>query len=333
MSHVITEVATFTPTVTVPDGVDTMVAAAETVAAIAQALANRTRALKAVTDVAARTNVTNDFTAAQIFSGGVLGGLIATLTVTGGTGIQASSGNVRANTGDVIALLGNIQASAGNVLALLGVVRGKTVESLDNMTVGSDGTGNLTVNGTVTAAGNLVVGTIPVPAAITATGFFCRVSSDYQYSGTAPTRKPVKSAIYAKTDGNASWDPTSKVIIFSAAGTGLAAIPLHVPHGSTLSALRVMCRQFNAAVPLAFTLRKRITDWAGVATSDVPIGSVGQVMGGAGVTAIFTHVFTPFVADNYNETYYLLAECAASGGDSFVYGIEQSFLDPGPRGY
>jgi hypothetical protein len=46
MAHVITETPTFTPTITVPDGTDSRVNAAEVVAAIAQGLANRAQYLK-----------------------------------------------------------------------------------------------------------------------------------------------------------------------------------------------------------------------------------------------------------------------------------------------
>lgn len=68
MAHELVEVATFTPTVTVPDGTDSRSNAAEVVQGIAQALANRTRALKAVTDSAAVKNQPNTFTQANTFN-------------------------------------------------------------------------------------------------------------------------------------------------------------------------------------------------------------------------------------------------------------------------
>lgn len=66
MPSSLTEVATFDPTVTVPDGSDDMSNAAEVVQAIAQVLANRSRYLKSFTDNAAQTNVVD-----VIFSGRV----------------------------------------------------------------------------------------------------------------------------------------------------------------------------------------------------------------------------------------------------------------------
>src|SRR5579885_326520 len=63
----LTETATFTPTITVPEGDDDMSDAAELLEAIAQGLANRSQALKVVTDDAARQHAgTNSFAGQQI---------------------------------------------------------------------------------------------------------------------------------------------------------------------------------------------------------------------------------------------------------------------------
>lgn len=71
MSKVITETATYAAAVTVPEGTDSRNLAAEAVEAIAQVLADRTKFLKVVTDVAARTNVTNNFGPLQNFGANV----------------------------------------------------------------------------------------------------------------------------------------------------------------------------------------------------------------------------------------------------------------------
>jgi hypothetical protein len=68
MSHTLTEVATFDATIVVPDGGDSGANRAGDVELIAQRLANRSRALKAVTDNAAVKNASNTFTAANHFA-------------------------------------------------------------------------------------------------------------------------------------------------------------------------------------------------------------------------------------------------------------------------
>jgi len=68
MAHTIVETPSFDLNIVVPDGTDSRADAAEKVAAIAQKLANRTQSMKLVTDVAAKKNVSNTFTAPNTFS-------------------------------------------------------------------------------------------------------------------------------------------------------------------------------------------------------------------------------------------------------------------------
>jgi hypothetical protein len=72
MSHTLTEVATFDPDIVVPDGGDSGANRAGDVELIAQRLANRSRALKAVTDNAAVKNAANTFTQANTFSANIV---------------------------------------------------------------------------------------------------------------------------------------------------------------------------------------------------------------------------------------------------------------------
>ena len=68
MSHALTEVATFDPTVTVPDGTDSGAVRAANVAAISQVLANRSRYLKNLADGAAQKSGGNTFTGTNNFA-------------------------------------------------------------------------------------------------------------------------------------------------------------------------------------------------------------------------------------------------------------------------
>lgn len=90
MSHVIIETPTFDTPITVPDALDPGTLRAEDVEDITQRLANRSQALKAVTDVAAVKNASNTFTAAQTIN--------ANLNVSGvlhaNGGIGAADGTV-----------------------------------------------------------------------------------------------------------------------------------------------------------------------------------------------------------------------------------------------
>src|SRR4029077_5765481 len=113
MSHTLVETPTFDTPITVPDGLDPGSNRAADTAAIAQKLANRTRALKAVTDVAARTD--NSVT----FNGHV-----------------TALGDLRSLDHCTVGTDGN-----GN-LTVNGIATIK-----DNATIGSDGSGTLTVNG------------------------------------------------------------------------------------------------------------------------------------------------------------------------------------------
>lgn len=117
MPKVLTETAVFTATVTVPEGTDSRNTAAEDVEAIAQVLADRSRALKAVTDVAARTNVINNFTPDQQFTTIHASGLIQSSATIQGSEL-VSTHDVHANN-DVTA--GDDVVATGSVIGTVSV--------------------------------------------------------------------------------------------------------------------------------------------------------------------------------------------------------------------
>lgn len=96
MAHFLTESATFTAQVRVPDGTDPGTARAADVAFMAQSLANRTRALKVVTDVAAVKNAPNTFTAVNTFNASTTFAAVTAsgLTISGSGVIAAADGTV-----------------------------------------------------------------------------------------------------------------------------------------------------------------------------------------------------------------------------------------------
>jgi hypothetical protein len=135
MAKVIIETATFTPTITVPEGTDTRSHAAEDVEAIAQGLANRTQAIKAVTDNAARRDEVNTFALANTFNG----------QVTANAGIRAADGTVEMlgalSVAGALHPDGGLSASGGvNVASTLNVNAGCWVNAphlflLDNVDI------------------------------------------------------------------------------------------------------------------------------------------------------------------------------------------------------
>jgi hypothetical protein len=103
MAHTLTETPVFTPTITVPDPLDSGTTRAQDVAAIAQGLANRTQHAKAVTDVAAVKNAPNTFTALQTFNNGI--------TTTTANITQGAAVGTNLNVGGLLTVNGGIQAS------------------------------------------------------------------------------------------------------------------------------------------------------------------------------------------------------------------------------
>lgn len=122
MAHTLTEVASFDPTVTVPDGTDSRANAAEVVQGIAQVLANRSRALKTVTDNAAVKNAANTFTQPNTFTALMTAQTIDADVVNATTGVDARA--VSAREGAVVGIdapgtaqlvvLGDILVRPGN---------------------------------------------------------------------------------------------------------------------------------------------------------------------------------------------------------------------------
>lgn len=122
MAHTLTETATFDTPITVPDGSDPGNNRAANVEAIAQKLANRTRSLKAVTDNAARRDLSNNFTGTNntfvnvLASGDLSGALVRGDNVSSDGSVNAAT-NVVAGAnftyGSLVSTWRSIDISAG----------------------------------------------------------------------------------------------------------------------------------------------------------------------------------------------------------------------------
>jgi hypothetical protein len=171
------------------------------------------------------------------------------------------------------------------------------------------------VTGALTTTGNVIVG-FGGSAGLTVKGSTF-VDGDYEYNGTLPTRNVNQHILHAQFEDDARY----------------ATIPIEVPHGATVTGVRLCYRQFDDATQVAFTLRKRTITWGSASTSESAISTTQSSGAHEGVTAELALSFTQFTANNETETYYVLAECGASGGDSFVFGVRVTFADPGPRNF
>jgi hypothetical protein len=131
MSHTLTETATFDATIVVPDGSDSGANRAGDVELIAQRLANRSRALKAITDNAAVKNVANTFTASNTFTGGLTANAV---TVTGDLDVD---GNADVLGGDFRVIAGNLRVDSAHDVLYMGTV--VTVHKQISISRGSPG--------------------------------------------------------------------------------------------------------------------------------------------------------------------------------------------------
>jgi len=102
-----------------------------------------------------------------ISAGGATGAVSANTTVTGGTGVVATTGGVLASAGGVTATLGNITAAAGNIGATAGSVSAGTTVTGGTGVVAT--TGNVAATAGAVTAGTSVSATTTVAAGTTVT--------------------------------------------------------------------------------------------------------------------------------------------------------------------
>ena len=235
-----------------------------------------------------------------------------TQTITGNktfSGAAVVSGSLAVSSASHVTITGTASAEVRLQSAVKTAVIGP-LTTTGNATIGSGGSADLTVKGS------------------------SYVDDDYLYNGALPVRNVNQPILNAQFEDDAAWDTTGRRITFDgASGAGYATIPIEVPHGATVTAVRACYNQFDDASPVTFTLRKRSITWGSDSTSESSISTAQSSGAHEGVTAELTVTFTQFVANNETETYYLLAECGASGGDSFIFGARVTYSDPGPRNF
>jgi cytoskeletal protein CcmA (bactofilin family) len=321
MAHTITETPTFTPTIIVPDGTDTMVAAAETVAAIAQGLANRTQLLKTVTDDAVTKSGSNTFTGSNTFS--------ATTTF----GAVNINGNIAAADGTVN-VSGNLTVSSA-VQAASAVITGGA--RIDGSISANDGVVN--VSGGLVTAGD-VSGT-----SVTSSGdvILSNNAKDIVYSSSSlPLRwVNIPLVLGERISSNGTYDTLFDTWGLTAGG-GVATIRfpvLTMPRGAVAMGLEAVWRAHAVAAANSATLRVNAqAAWALNAgelanpTDPADIITLPHGSGFSSTQCTRSSLFLPqlHTADNAAEAYFIDVQLL-DGPNNRLFALRAYYLDPGAR--
>ena len=326
MVHVITETATFTPTVTVPDGTDTMVAAAETVAAIAQALADRSRFLKAVTDDAVTKTGNNTFTGTNTFNGVTT---LASVTVTGGAQIN---GNISASDGTVN-VSGGLAVSGAAQAASLTVTGDAQING--NISA-SDGTVNVT--GNLATAGDASGGTVSTAGNLRLTN---NAGEVVYSSGTVPLRAINIPLFTGYSIQNGNYDDLFDTWGLETGGMP-AVIRFPVPilaRGSIAIGLDAVWRAHAVAAANSAKLRMNAqAAWATTAgtlvdpTDPEDLITLTHAAGFSSTQCTYSALFLPaaHTVNNAREAYFIDVTLM-DGPNNRLFVLRAFFLDPGAR--
>ena len=321
MAHVITETPTFTATITVPDGTDTMVDAAEKVAAIAQGLGDRCQYLKARADDAAQRGSANTFTAANTFSAATT---MAAVQINGN--ISASDGTV--NVSGNLAVASAVQSGS---LAVTGAAQ------INGNISASDGTVNVT--------GNLATAGDVSGSSLTTSGdvILSNNAKDVVYSSSSLPLRPVNIPLVLgeRISANGSYDTAFDTWGLTAgAGAAVIRFPVPVmPRGAAAIGLEAIWRAHDVAASNSATLRVNAQFGWGMTPGDLvlptepgDIITLTQVAGYSTTLCTLSTLLLPALhtVDNAGEAYFIDVTLL-DGPNNRLFGLRVYFLDPGAR--
>lgn len=340
MSHTVTEVDVFTPTITVPDGTDSRSNAANVVEAIAQGLANRTKNLDTH---CARFDETNIFDQGQQFNilnaavpalfsisdagdGGVPGNLWKVqleFVLTDGTFARmysgdGGSGNWCITTNAVWDASGaqawhrDDNAQEANIL--------RCFDGELHWYGKAAGVGTWTSVGWDTSRGVARIGDKVHAAGFAAVGLF-----EYE---TPPSR----ATMIALVEGEYSGGVLSGYGDYwqTSAGSDFAMFSLRLPHGATLAAVDFMFEAAAASPIVGKAFRRHSANWT---TPVFPtVSQVGSDVLTSGLVG--TEVLTvPFgITVDSAEEYWTALDMPGPGGDR-LRAVRLRWVDPGPRNH
>lgn len=311
MSKVLVETATFTPSITVPEGSDTRAHAAEDVEAIAQGLGNRTQALKQVTDHAARLDQANAFTLANSFATTVT--VAGQLTANGG--IRAADGTLELSSPVV----------AANSVSVAGVLRPNGGISAAD--------GSVDVNADLLVNGSLWVNNPHL---------FLAQSVDIVHSDSLPNVQPqrlvqldISDAVVLTGNPAYYWQEGYWLNEFDVANARLA-IPFTLPRSTQQWSFQVI---WSADDPAEVNIAEAWIwprDYGATEPYAPPtafsLGSVTQTSFDASATAAFIDAGPVVVFDNSPADHRMgLVVTLGNGHNNKLWGVRLQFWDPGPR--
>jgi hypothetical protein len=348
----LTEAATFDAPITVPEGDDFMDTLAEDIERPIQKLANRTRALKAVTDHAARTDTANDFQGAVTISRADI--TQAALTFNHGPHDDPAhpTGNKWNRLIDAKLLLAGAHVYTGDntygqlaftVNAFWDVSSG--VWRRDDTTLPSyifylDNNGRWvcqakTVGTTWTSwdSGEFLVATLTATTVNANSVDASAIQVDGEVNYTTPLPRAYRANMSAA--GWPAWRDASNGHVFfvpEAVDTySEIAFPLYLPRDAVLTSVTVQHNQATTARD-RFTLRCRNGVIGAILYEEVAHADATNSLGTRGTTITFAPR-TVHAAEDWSVVWKLngVADPAAIGGNC-VWGIEYTFTAPGPRG-
>lgn len=233
-----------------------------------------------------------------------------------------------------------VVSGAATVGTTLGVTGAATVGSLNvtgDTVLGSDGSGDLEVNGTGTFKNGVTVGDdgsgdLVVNGSGTITGGVV-LTGEVSYAA-AQSRTNVISYLLAAASSGVSL--TAGVASLTITNGSLALYPVELPHGAVIDSIKIGVSSAGASSDWTVELWQQSPDFStgasGAATKVTPSGGseAGTVTSGSEPDL----VSLTYAQSINNATTFYRVEVGCNGGSSLEAGaVEVGWHDPGPRNY
>lgn len=207
-----------------------------------------------------------------------------------------------------------------------GTLTAKTLQSVDNTIVGSDGIGTLTVHGAST-----LIGFVDVTGILAATGNI-RTGGFFNYD-TPPTTQFLVSifdAIGAYDGAGAgfvlNYDEAGLPYLKGSGATKIIEIPFKLPVGGTFTECQIMADVTGDLVAQVY--KRSAYNFGGptLPTESTLGGGIGVLGGGGGLAVYSSGAFSELVSRSAEYRLHLHADTGVK-----IYGIALTCTEPGPR--
>lgn len=347
MAYDLVETPVFSAPLTVPEGDDDMHDAAEIVAALALTLANRTQALKAVTDQAARVDTPQTFAGTQTFDH-IEANSIHSVGLVQSGGILL--GSQVQSTHDVTAA--NSMSAGVDVNAARDITAQRDIRAVRNLTCeglfNADYAGVATLNantqivaplatlGAVNASGEVhSAAKVTAPSLESSGAISLPGSSRITYSGSDANRYRYKTiamckGIYSGGLTSAGFNGINWYNASAGSGGAVIVFPIELPTLAVVTEVWAIRAQPSHAD--TFSLTERAFAWSGDgASTSTPTTSVKGTnpgFAGAGLQSAKLAISPNVTVDNALRELIVVYTLAVG---SSLYALRVGFYDPGPR--